>query len=93
MKKATELMIRFLEVKISVYVSDSTDTLIYQSNDNWPPAMEVTVAEIKAGEGGQKRKQLIYGPSDFITVSDAKKRAITSATTLGYGKLPLIPMN
>ena len=72
-KKATKLTIRFPEVKISVYVSDSTNTLIYQSNDNWPPVMEVTIMEIKAGEGGQKQKQLIYGPSDFITISDAKK--------------------
>ena len=73
MKKATKLMIRFSEVKISIYVSDSTNILIYQSNDSWPPVMEATVTEIKAGEGGQKWKQLIYSPSDFITISDAKK--------------------
>jgi hypothetical protein len=83
MKKANEVKNRFPNVKISVYISDDTDTLVYQSNDQWPPAMGEFVAGVRALEGSGKRKQLIYGPTDFITVSDAI-RANTS-TTSGNG--------
>ncbi|KAI9774701.1 MAG: hypothetical protein M1839_001662 [Geoglossum umbratile] len=69
-KKANEVKNRFPNVKISVYIFDGTDTVVYQSDDSWPPAMQETVREIKAGEGKRKRKQLIYCPTDFITVSD-----------------------
>jgi hypothetical protein len=77
-KKANEVKNRFPNAKIGVYIFDGVDTLVYQSDDNWPPAMQETVGEIKAGEGKQKRKQLIYCPTDFITVSDV----------IRYGKLP-----
>ena len=67
MKKANEVH-RRSNAKIVVIISNGTDTLVYQSYDNWPSAIRDTVVGIKAGEGP---KQLVFGPTDFITISDA----------------------
>jgi hypothetical protein len=84
MKKANEVKNRFPNVKIGVYILDDDDTFVYRSDDNWPPEMQET---IRAGEGNRKRK-LLYGPTDFITLSEAIRANNTPATILGYGKLP-----
>ncbi|KAH0545346.1 hypothetical protein FGG08_000645 [Glutinoglossum americanum] len=81
MKKANEVKNRFPDVKISVYISDGTKEIAYESDDNWPPEMGDIVAGIRTADRGRKRKQL-YGPTDFITVSDAIRA--TSATPLNY---------
>lgn len=84
MKKANEVKKKFPHVSIGVFIIDGPYTLVYQSDDDLPPAMRKIVAESRAKQANLEREgkwnQLVYGPTDFITVSDALR-----ATS---GKLP-----
>ena len=81
-KKANEVHRRF-NTKIIIYISDSTDILIYQSYNNQLSIIGNTIAEIKAGE---RPKQLVFSLTDFIIISNTIQAIL--ATILGYSKLP-----
>ncbi|KAI9765886.1 MAG: hypothetical protein M1840_007027, partial [Geoglossum simile] len=47
MKKANKVKNRFPNVKVGIYIMDDKNTFVYQSDENWPPAMQDIVADIK----------------------------------------------